>query len=306
MKTELDRALSNTTQTLRAIHGGFRATGCAAHNNDWMLLMALTPPILAAFAVTEVGAWVIGELGRQIRIREKHPASPSLRGIPTAKEIANDWADQPRTLETCLRLGSRLADLDPTLDHSLVRKPDAAGRLVIRARKGGLKGWLADRRVPVAYSTIMRYKKLAQRLRQILQLDDRIPLEWLLSGIPYGQQLPADLQTAFAAAARQLSAILRENPTLVALDRYAVRKLGIVRLVTVRKARRGEMRGSRKMHDFSVISRHRKANVFPERVEATKEAMGRVLEARNLSGPALHLQNRIKAWLSGLQSKGEA
>ena len=305
MKTQLDRIVSNTGKTLSVVHTACDATSFG-RRNDWMLLLAITPPILAAFAATEVGSWVIHEIGRQIRIREKRPASPSLRGTPTPKELAADWREQPRTLATRLRLGSRLADLDPTLDHSILRTTLPSGKTVIHSRKGGMKGWLEDRRVAIPYSTVMRYKKLAQRLRQILQLDDRIPLEWLLSGIPCGQQLPADLQTAFAAAARQLSAILRENPTLVALDRYAVRKLGIVRLVTVRKARRGEMRGSRKMHDFSVISRHRKANVSPERVEATKEAMGRVLAARNLSGPALHLQNRIKAWLSGLQSKGEA
>ena len=169
-----------------------------------------------------------------------------------------------------------------------------------------MKGWLEDRRVAIPYSTAMRYKKLAQRLRQILQLDDRIPLEWLMSGVPEGQQLPAELQPAFAAARRQLAKILDENPTLVALDRYAVHKLGIVRLVTVRKARRVERRQQRKTTDFSIISRDHLANVSPERVEATKEAMGRVLEARHLAGPALHLQNRIKAWLAGLQSMGEA
>jgi hypothetical protein len=31
-----------------------------------------------------------------------------------------------------------------------------------------------------------------------------------------------------------------------------------------------------------------------------------VLAARNLAGTALHLQNRIKAWLAGLQSGGQA
>ena len=206
----------------------------------------------------------------------------------------------------CLRLGSRLADLDPTLDHSILRTTLPNGKTVIHSRKGGMKGWLEDRRVAIPYSTAMRYKKLAQRLRQILQLDDRIPLEWLLGDVPEWQQLPADLQTAFAAAARQLAKILRENPTLAALGRYAERKLGIVRLVAVRRGRRGSVVKYGKTHIISVISRERRANVSPERVEATKEAMGRVLEARNLAGGALHLQNRIKAWLSGLQSAGES
>ena len=303
MKTEFNRALSNTTKTLRAIHGGFRATGCAAHNNDWMILMTLTPPILAAFAVTEVGAWVIGELGRQVRIREKRPVSPSLRGTPTAKEITDDWADQPRTLETCLRLGSRLADLDPTLDHSLVRKPDAAGRLVIRARKGGMKGWLEDHRVAVGYSTVMRYKKLAQRLRQVLSLDDRLPLEWVMAGVPGDQKLPVDLAAPCATASRRLAKLLHENHTLLALTRASEKALGIVRLVAVRKSRNhGRMDGKKhvKTKGFSVISQNRTTRVTEGRLEATRAAMGRVLESKNLAGTALHLQNRIRHWLAGL------
>ena len=305
MKTQAPHIVSNTVKTLSVIHTALGTTS-VARNNDWLMLLAITPPILAAYAATEVGSWVIHEISRQIRIHEKRPASPSLRGTPTPKELVADWREHPRTLAIRLRLGSRLADLDPTLDHTLLRTTLPNGKTVIHARKGGMKGWLEDRRVAIPYSTAMRYKKLAQRLRQILHLDDRIPLEWLLSGIPSGQLLPTDLQSVFAAAARQLAAILRENPTLAALGRHVERKLGIVRLVTVRKARRGRSLKNRKTSKFSVISHDRCANVSPNRVEATKEAMGRVLEAGNLAGTALHLQNRIRVWLSGLQSRGEA
>ena len=305
MKTQAPRIVSNTAKTLSAVHTAFGTTS-VARNNDWLLLLAITPPILAAYAATEVGSWVIREISRQIRIHEKRPASPSLRGTPTPKELVSDWRKQPRTLAIRLRLGSRLADLDPTLDHTILRTTLPSGKTVIHSRKGGMKGWLEDRRVAIPYPTAMRYKKLAQRLRQILQLDDRIPLEWLLSGIPEGHRLPAELQATFVAAARQLAAILRENPTLAALGRYVERKLGIVRLVTVRKTRRMESQKACKTTNVSAISCHRRANVSPERVEATKKAMVRVLEARNLAGGARHLQNRIKAWLSGLQSRGES
>jgi hypothetical protein len=305
MKTQAPRLVSNTANTLSAIHSVF-SVNATIRDNDWMLLLAITPPILAAYAATEVGAWVIHEIARQVRIHEKRPAAPSLRGTPTPKELAADWREKPRTLTIRLRLGSRLADLDPTLDHTILRTTLPNGKTVINSRKGGMKDWLEDRRVAIPYSTAMRYKKLAQRLRQNLQLDDRMPLEWILSGVPSGHHLPSDLQSAFATAARRLAAILRENPTLAALARYAERKLGIVRLVTVRKSWGNRSVKSRKTKEFSVISRDRRAKVSPERVEATKEAMGRVLGARNLAGGALHLQNRIKAWLSGLQSRGEA
>jgi hypothetical protein len=303
MKTQAPRIVSNTAKTLSAVHSVF-SVNATVRDNDWMLLLAITPPILAAYAATEVGAWVLQEIARQVRIHEKRPASPSLRGTPTPKELEADWREEPRTLATRLRLGSRLADLDPTLDHTLLRRTLPNGKTVIRSRKGGMKGWLEDRRVAIPYSTAMHYKKLAQRLRQILRLDDRVPLEWLLSGVPDGQHLPVELQSAFGSAARRLGAILRENPTLAALGRYAERKLGIVRLVAVRKSWGRSHVKSQKTKEISVISRDRRANVPRERVEATKEAMGRVLGVRNPAGGVLHLQNRIRAWLSGLQAGG--
>lgn len=311
MKTRLQSAFENTGKVISAIHSAARDTGPTVGNNDWMVLAALTPPILAAFAVTEIGAWVIGEIGRQIQIHEKRPASPSLRGTPTPKEIASDWNDLPRTLETCLRLGSRLADLDPTLDHALIRERLPNGKMVIRARKGGMKGWLADHRVKVGYSTVMRYKKLVQRIRLMLELDDRIPLEWVMSGVPDGQRFPEELEGAWRAAHRRFAKILRENPTLKTLSLAVEKALGIVRIVAVRRGaggRRGCGAGRRKNSDFSVISQERSVTVTEERAEATKGAMLRVLRARNLSGTALQVQNRIRHWLAGVavqEGRGE-
>jgi hypothetical protein len=303
MKESISRIANNTGQVLSALHRATREAGPTFHNNDWMILAALTPPIIAAFALSEIGAWAIDEIGRQIRIREPLPASPSLRGTPKPGEIADLWAVEPRTLRTRLCIGSRLADLDPTLDHTISRTTLPNGKTVFRSRKGGVKGWLDDRRVPVPYSTVMRYKKLAQRLRLVLQLDERLPLEWLIDGIPGGQDLPAELQKPFRDARRRFCGILRENRTFKALSLYAEKQLGVVRLVSVRKAperrRSGGMKRDKK-RDFSVISKGRIVNVAPERVEATKAAMGRLLEAGNLSGRALHLQNRLRHWLSAV------
>ena len=306
MNTRIQSAFENTGKVISAIHSAARDAGPTARNNDWMLLAALTPPILAAFAITEIGAWVVGEIGRQIRIHEKRPASPSLRGIPTPKEIAGAWNEQPRSLETCLRLGSRLADLDPTLDHSLIRERLPNGKLVIRARKGGMKGWLSDHRVKVGYSTVMRYKKLAQRLRPMLELDDRIPLEWVMSGVPEGQRLPEEFEGAWRAAHRRFAKILRENPTLKALSLAVEKALGIMRIVAVRRVAGGRRGGGAerwKKREFSVISLERSVTVTEERAGATKGAMLRVLRARNLSGTVLQLQNRIRHWLAGVAAK---
>ena len=310
MKKPLLNALNSTGRafvaTTRAVEStGYGGRFVARNLTPWLL--ALTPAVFAAYALTEAGKWVFDELARQQRLREPHPASPSLRGTPSPEDIAEPWGATPRTLPACLRLGSRLADLDPTLDRSLVREELPNGKSVIRARKGGTKGWLEDRRVAVGYSTVMRYKKLVQRLRQVLSLDERIPLEWLLDGTPSGTTLPAGLDAPFAAARRRLAKILRENPTHAALSRFVAAKLGIVRLVAVRKAtprRRAAGAKSRKTDGFSVISHNRRVNISPERVEATKGALARLLSATNLAGKALELQNRVAKWLSGLAADG--
>jgi hypothetical protein len=308
MKESIHRILDHTETVADAIERGFSDINAMGGRNAPLVALALTPPIVAAFAVTEIGAWCIGEIGRQIRIHEKRPASPSLRGTPTPDDLAAPWNAVPRTLRDRLRLGSRLADLDPTLDHTIARTTLPSGKTVFRARPGGMKGWLADRRVAIPYSTAMRYKKLAQRLRQILSLDPRIPLEWLVDGLPAGTVLPSDLQAPAAAARRRLSAILRRNHTLKALSLCAEKELGIARLVTVRKAsrrQRSNKRGRGKTNDFSVISHGRAVTVTPGRFEATKDAIARVLGSKDTSAPARHLRNRLRRWLSSLAPRAQ-
>ena len=265
--------------------------------------LLVTPAVCTAFALTEVGKHFFRELQRWRRIHEKRPKSPSLRGTPTPDELADDWATVPRSLSTCLRLGSRLADLEPTLDSSLVYKTLPNGRKHIIARNGGIKGWLRDYRVPVRYNTVMRYKKLAQRLRQVLSLDERIPLEWLLAGLPENQPLPAGLSVPFETARRQLKQLLKENPTLISLTRLADKKLGIQRLVCVRRRpvrRHREARNHRKPQGFTVITRPPSVAVDEARMATTKKALKTLLATRYLSGPARHLQNRALRWLASL------
>jgi hypothetical protein len=305
MKTlakSLDRALNSAVD---ATHALLYHQGTTPFQQQAVLGVDLlvTPAVCAAFALTEVGKHFFRELQRWRRIHEKRQKSPSLRGTPTPDELADDWANVPRPLSTCLRLGSRLADLEPTLDSSLVYKTLPNGRKHIIARNGGVKGWLRDHRVPVRYNTVMRYKKLAQRLRQVLALDERIPLEWLLSGLPAGQSLPAGLAAAFESARRHLQRLLRDNPTLVSLTRFAEKKLGIQRLVCVRRhpvRHHCKARNHRKSQCFTVISRTHSVAVDDTRMEMTKEALKTLLEPRFSSGPVRHLQNRARRWLASL------
>ncbi len=303
MKESIHRILDHTETVADAIERGFSDINAMGGRNAPLVALALTPPIVAAFAVTEIGAWCIGEIGRQIRIHEKRPASPSLRGTPTPADLVEPWNAAPRTLRDRLRLGSRLADLDPTLDHTIARATLPNGKTVFRARPGGMKGWLADRRVAIPYSTVMRYKKLAQRLRQVLRLDDRIPLEWLIDRLPSAQRLPSDLLPQYQTATRRLSTILRGNPTLAALTRHVEKELGIIRLVTIRKPSKRWIHThcqNSKTPCFSVISQDRAVTLSQSRVDATKAAMVRILSAKHLAGKALHLQNRLRHWLAGI------
>ena len=268
--------------------------------------LLVTPAVCTAFALTEVGKCFFRELQRWRRIREKRPKSPSLRGTPRPEELEEDWAEEPRTLEVCLRLGSRLADLEPTLDSSLIYKTLPSGRKRIVARNGGVKGWLRDHRVQLRYNTAMKYKKLAQRIRQVLGLDERIPLEWVIGGIPEGQELPKGVWEAFETARRKWRRMRRENPTLAGLTRAAEKCLGIQRLVCVRRApgwrrKGGEKRRERKV--FPVISRQDCVGAGEGRVEATREALKRLLGMRHPAGEALHLQNRARRWVEGLEGK---
>ena len=303
MNKHLSNVLDNTGRALGAIGDHARGINAAGGLNAPLIVLALTPAVLAAFAVTEIGAWAIGELRRQARLREKRPDSPSLRGTPTPADLEDLWTADPRTLGTRLRLGSRLADLDPTLDRTIVRRKLRNGKTVIRANPGGIKRWLSDRRVAVPYSTVMRYKKTAQRLRLLLSLDDRIPLEWVMDGIPSDTSLSANLATPYATARRRLASLLRENHTLASLVRAVEQKLGIVRLVAVRKASRLGMKcamKTRKTKYFSEISHGHVARGTMERTEATKTAMLQVLEAENPTKATMHLQNRLKHWLATL------
>ena len=303
MKTALNRTLDNTVAALSALHGATRDAGPQVHNNDWLILAALTPPILAAYALTEVGLWTLREIQRQIRIRKKRPASPSLRGTPTPADLLDAWQADPRTMATRLRLGSRLSDLDPTLDRTVTRRKLPNGKTLIKSRAGGMKGWFSDRRIAIPYSTVMRYKKLAQRLRQILSLDDRLPLEWLIDGIPAAHSLPSDLSSPYTTARRRLAKILRDNRSLASLVRHVEKELGIVRLVAVRKThtrRRTDSMEPRRTSAFSSISHGRRAIVTPDRLEGTRDAIRRILAAKDPPPGTLHLRNRIRHWLAGL------
>ena len=251
------------------------------------LVLGVSIAAFTVFAATETGLAIVRELKRRQRLREKLPESPSLRGAPTPAELAADIETRPRTLVVRLRLGSRLADLEPTLDSSTIGfKKLGNGQKRFKSRAPGMKGWITDRRIPANYSTLVRYKKLAQRLRQLLALDDRLPLEWLLPGEAPDRGLPPDLLAPYTTARRRLARILRDHRNFSRLKTYVETKLGIPQLLSAR-------RGARRPRARSAPPPPPR----PDRVDATKRELIRFLREKELPPKHMHLQEQALAWL---------
>ena len=269
--------------------------------------LAVAPVAFAGFLVTDTGRLLLRELRRRQRLREKRPDSPSLRGAPTPEELAGDGTRHPRTLLVRLRLGSRLADLAPTLDSSLRYTTLPNGKKQIASRKGGLKEYLSDHRIPVNYSTLQRYRRLAERLRRLLALDARLPLEWLLPGAAPDRPLPPDLARPYQTARRRLHRLLRAHRNFSSLSRCVKAKLGIPELLAVRRATRRQKAAARaRRFDAahraipcrSVVLGDRTVTLAPSRVEATKRALCRFLRERGLPPPLARLRDQTLRWLA--------
>ena len=259
------------------------------------------------------GRRILSRLRRHVSPPESlSPAAPqapvSLRGAPTPEDIEDAWEIEPRTLAGRLRIGSRLADLEPTLDSRFVFKKSRNGSKRICARQPGLKGWMKKNAPDVKYSTAMHYKKLATRLRQLIGLDARIPLEWLLpdneeelSGLS-----PVDRKAA-ATAKTKLDRLLAENQKVTHLTQAVESKLGIMRMVTIRriqppKSGRWRRRKSKENPMNPLISRVErggfKVGADEGRTRAFWDAIRRVLEERNPDVETRRLQSDIRKWLN--------
>ena len=240
------------------------------------------------------------------------PSAPreavSLRGTPTPEEIEEEWNFDPRTLCGRLRIGSRLVDLEPTLDSRFVFKKSRNGSKRICARQPGLKGWMKKNVPYVKYSTAMHYKKLATRLRQLIGLDARIPLEWLLpdNGEAFHSLSAADRQSVTQAKAK-LSRLLEENPKVTRLTRAVEQRLGIMRMVTIRRIQapkpgQRQRREPKENLKISVIMKIEGTGISvgagEERERAFWEAIRRVLGERNPDAETRRLQSDIRDWLN--------
>jgi len=112
--------------------------------------------------------------------RRKVRARRTTSACPTVAEIMAAWERVGESHEATLRFGSLLEDLECYVDNSLKFNED--GDIV--GRNQGIKGWLHDN-APILYdryTTVMRYKAMSKKLRQIVELKDPVSASAVLVG----------------------------------------------------------------------------------------------------------------------------
>ncbi len=291
MKDILRTASVRTQSVFDAAYAPLRGGNGALGFAFMPVVLGVTATAFVGFLATETGAAILGEIRRRNRLRSPRPESPSLRGTPTAEELKRDCTSLPRTLRVRLRLGSRLADLEPTLDSGNHYAESRSGAKRIQSRGRGMRGYIADNRIPLSYSTLMRYRLLALRLRQLLRLDARIPLEWLLPGEAAEHKLPSALQAQCATARRRLSRLLREHRNFDRLRKHVDAELGIPELLMLRRTVRHRPEVRNPYPDHTVTA-------TPARLDATMRAFACFLSEKDLSPGLAGHRDRFIRWLA--------
>lgn len=110
--------------------------------------------------------------------RRKIRARRTDNDCPTKEQILDAWIARRKSHEDAIRFGSLIEDLECYIDNSLRRDEDG----VIVGRNPGVKGWLRENIPSLAlqYTTVMRYKAAAKKLKQITELSDPTPMDVVL------------------------------------------------------------------------------------------------------------------------------
>ena len=166
---------------------------------------------------------------RQIRKRA------TLNPCPSKEVILEAYLHRKESKEAALYFGSLLHDLECYVDNSLQM---SHGR--ITGRHAGIKGWLR-KNIPVLaeqYTTVMRYKAAAKKLKQLVELEDPIPAEAVLIGSftpQKAQKQPGEKecesgekgQQAISSSKPGRPALLHDEKTLRAVAIYRELSAGV-------------------------------------------------------------------------------
>ena len=110
--------------------------------------------------------------------RRKVKRRKTLAPMPNPQEILDAWNVRKESREAMLRLGCLLEDLACHVDSAL--RFDENGDVC--GRNGGIRGWLRENLPELLpkYKTLMRYKALAMRMKQIAKICDPEPAACLM------------------------------------------------------------------------------------------------------------------------------
>ena len=110
--------------------------------------------------------------------RRRIRARSTTNACPTREALLDAWNHRRDSHEAAIRFGSMLEDLECYLDNSLRRNEDG----MIVGRNPGVKGWLCDNLPEIyeKYTTAMRYKAAAKKLKQVAELADPTPADVVL------------------------------------------------------------------------------------------------------------------------------
>lgn len=112
------------------------------------------------------------------RIKRRTTLSPE----PTPEAFLKAWNERKTSTEAMIRLGSMVHDLECYVDNSL--KFSETGMIV--GRNGGIRGWINENlpELNSKYKSLMRYKAMAVRLRQVTDTNDPKPTASLIDETP--------------------------------------------------------------------------------------------------------------------------
>ena len=100
----------------------------------------------------------------------------------TAEAVSGQYRRAMAGLVECIRFGAMLVELEDSLHRSLSRQTTATGSGQIAGREGGLKEWLAERCPEVDYAWAMKYKRLAEGVREHCGIPAKVPLTLAMPG----------------------------------------------------------------------------------------------------------------------------
>lgn len=174
--------------------------------------------------------------------RRKLHRRRTLAPMPTPETLLDAWNHRKESKERMIVLGGMLHDLECYVDNCL--RIDEDGKVV--GRNGGIRGWIADNLPELSpkYKTLMHYKAMAIKLRQVTKTIDPMPTEELLREKPKREfiaEILADGRTTFESLVSAIDFEL--NPESVLTDKPKM-VLRVQKAMPRNAARRSKNKGS--------------------------------------------------------------